>query len=144
MNKVMMNNQYGNRRKIVSHFIIRNIKAVLASLAMMLISVCCFSATAGNIGEVASNLSSSLGAVGTMLATASYVIGIGMFMVAVFQLKQHKENPTQTPLSKPMLFFVVAASLLFMPTLMGVSAGSLFGTGAKTASGGQLGLTGAS
>lgn len=117
---------------------------LLMVMGLMLTSFSVFAATAANIGEVASNLSSSLGAVGTMLATASYVIGIGMFMVAVFQLKQHKENPTQTPLSKPMLFFVVAASLLFMPTLMGVSAGSLFGTGAKTASAGKLGLTGAS
>lgn len=119
------------------------IQKLLTVISMLFVSTVVFATQANNIGEVASNLQTSLSSVGTMLATASYVIGIGMFMVAVFQLKQHKENPTQTPLSKPMLFFVVAGSLLFMPTLMGVTGGSLFGT-ARTAQGGALGLTAAS
>ena len=97
------------------------------------------SSSSQNIGTVATKLKTSLGSVASMLGAASYVIGTGMFMVAIFQLKQHKENPTQTPLSKPMLFFVVAASLLYLPTIMGVTSGSLF-SGASTAgsAGGNL------
>ena len=83
-------------------------------------------AMAENIGNVASKVSSALSNVASMLGAASYVIGTGMFMVAIFQLKQHKENPTQTPLSKPMLFLVVAACLLYLPTLMNVTSGTLF------------------
>jgi intracellular multiplication protein IcmD len=83
-------------------------------------------AMADSIGGAAGRVKDSLGNVADMLGAASYVIGTGMFMVAIFQLKQHKENPTQTPLSKPMLFFVVAASLLYLPTLMGVTSGTLF------------------
>lgn len=90
-------------------------------------------AMAETIGTVASSVTTSLSSVATMLGAASYVIGTGMFMVAIFQLKQHKENPTQTPLSKPMLFFIVAAGLLYLPTLMGVTSGTLFGSGATTA-----------
>jgi intracellular multiplication protein IcmD len=88
-------------------------------------------AMAATIGDVANNISNSLSSVATMLGAASYVVGTGMFMVAIFQLKQHKENPTQTPLSKPMLFLIVAASLLYLPTLMGVTSGTLF-TNAQT------------
>ena len=92
-------------------------------------------AMAETIGNVASRLQSSLDSVSSMLGAASYVIGTGMFMVAIFQLKQHKENPTQTPLSKPMMFFVVAASLLYLPTLMGVTSGSLFSSASTAKSG---------
>ena len=91
---------------------------------------------AEDIGTVATRVKTGLSGIGKMLGAASYVIGTGMFMVAIFQLKQHKENPTQTPLSKPMLFLIVAASLLYLPTLMGVTSGSLF-SDAKTA--GSLG-----
>ena len=105
----------------------------IIGLAMMMVAGI---AMAENIGTVASKVQTSLDSVASMLGAASYVIGTGMFMVAIFQLKQHKENPTQTPLSKPMLFFVVAASLLYLPTLMGVTAGTLFSSAstAKTGS----------
>jgi intracellular multiplication protein IcmD len=101
----------------------------IIGLAMMMVAGI---AMAENIGTVASKVQTSLDNVGQMLGAASYVIGTGMFMVAIFQLKQHKENPTQTPLSKPMMFFLVAASLLYLPTLMGVTSGTLF-TSASTA-----------
>ncbi len=103
--------------------------AKFVGLAMMMVAGF---ALAENIGTVATKVQTSLDSVAQMLGAASYVIGTGMFMVAIFQLKQHKENPTQTPLSKPMLFFVVAASLLYLPTLMGVTSGTLF-TNAQTA-----------
>ena len=113
-------------------------KKIFASLIGFALMMVAGVALAENIGNVASKVQDSLDNVASMLGAASYVIGTGMFMVAIFQLKQHKENPTQTPLSKPMLFFVVAASLLYLPTLMGVTSGTLFGTGAKTAKTGSF------
>ena len=101
----------------------KNILASIAGIALMMLAG---HAMAENIGDVASKVSSALSNVASMLGAASYVIGTGMFMVAIFQLKQHKENPTQTPLSKPMLFLVVAACLLYLPTSMSVTSGTLF------------------
>jgi Ca2+/Na+ antiporter len=124
-------------------FFMENIMKMLGQMLFKII--CCLgmvlfataaSAQAQNVGTVATKVTSSLGSVATMLGAASYVIGTGMFMVAIFQLKQHKENPTQTPLSKPMLFFIVAASLLYLPTLMGVTKGTLFGTASTAGSAG--------
>ena len=110
--------------------------ATLIGFALLLVAGI---AMADSIGGVAGRVKDSLGNVASMLGAASYVIGTGMFMVAIFQLKQHKENPTQTPLSKPMLFFVVAASLLYLPTLMGVTSCTLFATATTAGSlGGNL------
>ena len=104
---------------------IKNNKIFASFVGLALMMVAGY-AMADNIGSVASRISSALSNVASMLGAASYVIGTGMFMVAIFQLKQHKENPTQTPLSKPMLFLVVAACLLYLPTLMNVTSGTLF------------------
>ncbi len=111
----------------------------IIGFALLMVAEYALAQSSQNIGTVATKLKSSLSSVASMLGAASYVIGTGMFMVAIFQLKQHKENPTQTPLSKPMLFFVVAASLLYLPTIMGVTSGSLF-SGASTAGTGGTGL----
>lgn len=113
------------------------IKTIISASAIMLIMLMSSAHAAETIGSVASSVTTSLGSVATMLGAASYVTGTGMFMVAIFQLKQHKENPTQTPLSKPMLFFVVAASLLYLPSLMGVTSGTLFASAKTAGSGGS-------
>jgi steroid 5-alpha reductase family enzyme len=114
-------------------------KKVFATLIGFALLMVADYALAASIGTVAGRVRDSLGSVAAMLGAASYVIGTGMFMVAIFQLKQHKENPTQTPLSKPMLFFVVAASLLYLPTLMGVTSGTLFSSSSTAGSlGGNL------
>lgn len=117
----------------------KKVFATLIGMALWMIAEYALAQANQNIGTVATKLTGSLGSVASMLGAASYVIGTGMFMVAIFQLKQHKENPTQTPLSKPMLFFVVAASLLYLPTIMGVTSGSLF-SGATTAGSAGTGL----
>jgi intracellular multiplication protein IcmD len=113
-------------------------KKIITSLIGLALLMVAGIAMADSIGGVAGRVKDSLGNVASMLGAASYVIGTGMFMVAIFQLKQHKENPTQTPLSKPMLFFVVAASLLYLPTLMGVTSGTLFATATTAGTAGNL------
>ncbi len=86
-----------------------------------------------NIGTVASNIRGTISAVTKLITATAYVGGSAMFLIAVFQFRQHKENPTQTPLSKPMMFLAIAAALLFFPSLINVTGGTLFGATAKTA-----------
>jgi len=92
-------------------------------------------AQATNIGGVASKITATLENVTLLITAAAYVTGAGLFFVAIFQFRQHKENPTQTPLSKPMMFLGIAAALLFFPTLIKVTEGTIFGTGASTGGG---------
>lgn len=85
------------------------------------------------IGSVASNIRGSITALTKLITASSYVAGSAMFLIAVFQFRQHKENPTQTPLSKPMMFLAIAAALLFFPSLIKVTGGTIFGATATTA-----------
>lgn len=86
-----------------------------------------------DIGGVASRLTTNIANLTKLITAVAYVTGATMFFIAIFQFRQHKENPTQTPLSKPMMFLGIAAALLFFPTLVQITAASIFGTGARTA-----------
>ena len=89
---------------------------------------------ATNIGAVASNITSNIQALTQLISAGAYLGGTAMFLIAVFQFRQHKENPTQVPLSKPMMFLAIAGALLFLPTLITVTGATIFGQGAKMGS----------
>ena len=89
-----------------------------------------------DLGQVASNITKSLANVTKLITAAAYVGGTAMFLIAVFQFRQHKENPSQTPLSKPMMFLGIAAALLFFPSLIKVTGATIFGASASVAGAG--------
>lgn len=97
---------------------------------LLCISVAAWSAQ--TIGTVAANITSTFSNVTKLLTSAGYVGGVTFLIVAIFQFKQHKENPTQTPLSKPMMILAMGSALIFIPTITEIASGTFFGS-----SGGQ-------
>jgi hypothetical protein len=89
-------------------------------------------AESGDVASIAAKITSNIKNVTKLITAGAYVTGAAMFFVAIFQFRQHKENPTQTPLSKPMMFMAIAAALLFFPTLIKVTEATIFGSSAKT------------
>ena len=75
------------------------------------------------VGRVEGNVLS----IARLLILISYVAGVGFAMAGVLQFKAHKDNPTQVPLSKPMVLICVAGALLFLPSLMSTAGKSIFG-----------------
>ena len=84
------------------------------------------------IGDLAKNIIGSLANVTNLLTAGAYVGGVTFFIVAVFQFKQHKENPTQHPLSKPMMILAMSSALIFLPTFISSVSTTIFGGGAQT------------
>ena len=82
---------------------------------------------AQTIGSLASNVTKSIGALTQLVTAGAYVGGTAMFLIAIFQFRQHKENPSQVPLSKPMMFLAIAGALLFLPSLIKVTGQTIFG-----------------
>jgi intracellular multiplication protein IcmD len=82
------------------------------------------------IGKVAANVTSIFENITKLMTAAAYASGSGMFLVVTFQFRQHKENPTQVPLSKPMMFLAIVAALVYLPLLIGFSCTTVFGTDA--------------
>lgn len=114
----------------------RVVKAVVTSV----VGVACVGVTAlvmaasgtdeaQGIGAVAATAKSNLSDLAKLLTAGSYVGGMGFGIAAVTQFKAHKDNPTQSPISKPIALLFVAAALLFIPSVFKSTGGTLFESG---------------
>lgn len=127
-----------------------------ALLALYLISNFAFAEAAatgdaptGSIGEAAKTITGSMTGIAKLITATSYVAGVGFALMGMLKLKAHKDNPTQVPLSQPIVLLAIAAGLVFLPSLIttagktvwsnpeaadstGAEGGALGGGGAKT------------
>lgn len=95
-------------------------------------------ALALTIGTMASTITGTFVNVGKLITAGSYVAGLGFAVGAIMKFKAHKDNPTQIPIGTPIGLILIAAALLFMPSLLKTLGSTMFGT-ATTA--GPTGVT---
>ena len=86
---------------------------------------------AQTIGTVADNVIGTFESVTKMITAAAYITGLGFAVGAVMKFKQHKDNPTQIPIGTPIALLFIAAALIFLPTIFGISGATLFGSDAQ-------------
>lgn len=87
----------------------------------------------GNLSALIMGVTVQVMTIARLLSTVSYVTGVGFALNGILQFKAHKENPQQIPLSKPVVTIIVAACLLFLPSVLGIAGTSLFGSEARSA-----------
>ena len=94
-----------------------------------------FNVTAAqSLGDVASSITSSFSQVTKLITAGSYLAGLAFSIGAIMKFKQHKDNPTQIPIGTPIALVFIAAALLFLPSILGVTGSTMFGSsGGKTA-----------
>ncbi len=107
----------------------------LAQLCLPLLLVLSSAVFAADLVSLAGKVTEQANAVAKLLSVLSYVAGVGFAMAGVLQLKAHKENPQQIPLSKPVVMLVVATCLLFLPSILDTAGASLFGEEGVSAAG---------
>lgn len=112
--------------------------AIFASLAGLTVVEPSFAAQ--TIGTIAANVTESFGNLAKLITAAAYIAGLGFAVGAVLKFKQHKDNPTQIPIGTPIALIFIAAALVFMPSILGVTGATLFGAGQKGESGGPKGI----
>lgn len=104
-------------------------------LALYLISDFVFASGGGqDLGKVADNISGTMTSVAKLITAASYVAGVGFALMGMLKFKAHKDNPTQVPLSQPIVLLAIAAGLVFLPSLISTSGSTVFGSGAEKGS----------
>lgn len=79
------------------------------------------------IGDVAENVRGSMGDVAALFTAMAYVCGVAFSMMGLFKLKVHKDNPTQVPLSQPMVLVIIGACLIFLPSLIKTAGTTIWG-----------------
>ena len=117
-------------------------KSVSGSNYNWLISITCITlftlisqdaAANKTLGNMASSMVGSFGSVAKLITAGSYLAGLGFSVGAIMKFKQHKDNPTQIPIGTPIALVFIAAALLFLPTILGVTGQTMFGAPGKTA-----------
>lgn len=108
------------------------------SLILAVVSGCCFfagyafAAGAPTIGDVAKNITNASSQLATLITGISYLAGLGFAMGSILKFKQHKDNPTQIPIGTPIALLLVAAALMFLPTVFRIAGNTVFGEGAQS------------
>lgn len=106
---------------------------ICITLSLLALSNTALAATDLTIGGMASIITQSFANLTKLITASSYVAGIAFCMSAVMKFKQHKDNPTQIPVGTPIAMLFIASSLLFLPTVLGITGQTMFGSGATTA-----------
>ncbi len=92
-------------------------------------------AAEGGLSSIADNVTSNLGSLATLISAASYIVGIGFALAGMVKFKAHRDNPTQVPLSAPIVLLFVGIGLVFLPSIIKSAGTTLFGGGEKITSG---------
>ena len=87
-----------------------------------------------SLGTVAANITETMDDVSKLIVAGSYVAGVAFALMGMLKFKAHKDNPTQVPLSQPIVLLAIAAGLVFLPSLITTSGSTVFGSGAEKGS----------
>ena len=102
---------------------------VLAQFAATISFAACVATTnPDTVGQMLCNIKmNTFQGIFKLIFAISYVTGIFMIVAAIFKLKQVKDNPTQIPVSTPIVLFLCAALMLYLPELIVPAGESIFG-----------------
>ncbi|MFZ4076755.1 MAG: type IV secretion protein IcmD [Legionellaceae bacterium] len=92
-------------------------------------------ASALTLGGMASAIIGSFSSLTSLITACSYLAGLGFAISAIMKFKQHKDNPTQTQIGQPIGLTLIAAALLFLPTILGITGATMFGEGSGEVAG---------
>lgn len=105
--------------------------------SLVLLSNAAFAQGGGDLKGLAENVTSNLGAVAQLITAAAWVAGVGFSLGGMMKFKAHRDNPTQVPLSAPIVLLAVGAGLLFLPSVISTAGNTLFKGGTTGGATGQ-------
>tara|TARA_B110000879_G_scaffold107134_1_gene143982 strand:+ start:925 stop:1311 length:387 start_codon:yes stop_codon:yes gene_type:complete len=113
---------------------IKKIKFFIFAVAVLCTSTA-LAATDWTIGTVASQITGSFTQISKLITAGSYLAGLGFSIGAIMKFKSHKDNPTQIPVGTPIALLFIAASMLFLPSILDVTSITMFGVDGGTVAG---------
>ncbi len=73
---------------------------------------------ANNFGSIANNINTSISSLPGLVAALAYLFGILLAVLGVLKIKDHVENPTQTPLKDGAIRLLAGGMLFAIPILL--------------------------
>ena len=110
----MLKHKYSlNRNKFIS----RAVSAFGLFLLTFIVSSAAHAVQVSNVTDIADNIVTSSEQLPGLITGISYLLALLLGVLGVLKLKDHVENPTQTPLRTPIIRFIIGGALLALPIL---------------------------
>ncbi|MGH1456381.1 MAG: hypothetical protein ACRBDI_06340 [Alphaproteobacteria bacterium] len=90
---------------------------------------------ANNFGSIASNVNSSISLLPSIISSLAYLFGVLLAVLGVMKIKDHVENPSQTPLKDGAIRLLIGGVLFALPIILEAMTETVGtnGTGASSA-----------
>ena len=95
-------------------------------------------AHAANVSTVTGNITTSIANVPGLLSGVSYMMGVVFGVLGILKIKDHVENPGQTPLQQGAIRLAAGGALFALPFMFNVMQSTVVGTSTD----GQLAVPG--
>lgn len=113
----------------------KNVLIVVATLVGLGFAAAALAATGSGtgIGQVAANLSQTMGSVAKAASGVCYVGGVVSTGAGIMKFKAFKDNPAQVTIGAPITLIFIGAALMVLPSVIKATGQTLFGDTAQTA-----------
>ena len=108
------------------------VKCLPIIVGVGLVSGVCFADGDLTIAAIASNMQSTVSSVANIISNVALVVGLSLVCASFFKLKQHKDQPTQVPISNGVTLLVIGAALTVFPLLLPTANQAAFGSSVTT------------
>ncbi len=92
---------------------------------------------ASNFGSIASNINTSISSLPGLISALAYLFGVLLAVLGIMKIKDHVENPTQTPLKDGAIRLAAGGALFAVPIILEAMSETIdvggTGAGASTA-----------
>ena len=85
---------------------------------MIMSSTSAHAAAANNFGSIANNITASISTLPGLISALSYLFGVLLSVLGIMKIKDHVENPTQTPLKDGAIRLACGGALFAIPIVM--------------------------
>ena len=76
-----------------------------------------FAAAGNNFSKISTNIATSIASLPGLMSALAYLMGVVLGILGVLKIKDHVENPTQTPLKDGAVRLAVGGALFALPIL---------------------------
>lgn len=74
-------------------------------------------AAANNFSSIAGNINTSMSALPGLITAVAYLFGVLLCVLGIMKIKDHVENPTQTPLKEGCIRLIAGGALFALPIM---------------------------
>ncbi len=110
-------------------------RKLLLTAALLLTSGLSIAGSDLTLGGMASSIVTSFTSLTKLITAGSYIAGLAFMIGAILKFKQHKDNPANITIGEPVYLTLIAAALLFLPTILSVAGSTMFGSGGASTAG---------